>query len=240
MVLVIIGPDWVTAEDEHGKRRLDDPNDFVRLEVEVALRADMPVIPVLVSNARMPVTAELPPSMRSLVSRNGMPVRPDPDFNNDMNRLFAGLDHLDNLLKPKIAKLAKTELMADAKAVIVAPPPEAKAPQENSRTRMKSPEILPPELLQRAPRKSSRLGCFALIAGVAVLCAGVAVWQFVQNDTEQKKRASCERLERARRIASPSSSPWRSLSQTVSFAVWFIVSFSSPWRRLSQTVSFAV
>src|SRR5438874_1986477 len=53
-VLVIIGPSWVTATDEHGVRRLDDENDFVRLEVELALRANMPVIPVLVSNARMP------------------------------------------------------------------------------------------------------------------------------------------------------------------------------------------
>jgi hypothetical protein len=58
VVLVVIGPDWVTAEDEHGRRRLDDPSDFVRLEVELALRADMPVIPVLVSNASMPQVSE--------------------------------------------------------------------------------------------------------------------------------------------------------------------------------------
>src|SRR5262245_42929758 len=54
VVLVIIGPTWVTVRDDTGQRRLDDPNDFVRLEVETALRASLPVIPVLVSYARMP------------------------------------------------------------------------------------------------------------------------------------------------------------------------------------------
>src|SRR5262245_22905959 len=43
MALVIIGPSWLNARDEQGRRRLDDPNDLVRLEVEAALRAGIPV-----------------------------------------------------------------------------------------------------------------------------------------------------------------------------------------------------
>jgi hypothetical protein len=62
-VLVIIGPNWLHAQDEQGSRRLDDPNDYVRLEIEIAMRSPMPVIPVLVANARMPLASELPPSL---------------------------------------------------------------------------------------------------------------------------------------------------------------------------------
>jgi len=107
VVLVIIGPNWVHAADSQGRRRLDDPNDLVRVEVESALRSKMPVIPVLVSNARMPLASELPSSMHALLSRNGLPVRPDPDFNNDMERLLSGLAHLEKLLKPQGGKTNK-------------------------------------------------------------------------------------------------------------------------------------
>jgi hypothetical protein len=89
VTLVIIGPNWLTATDEQGRRRLDDPGDFVRIEVESALRAGMPVVPVLVSNAVMPKASELPKSIQALVARNGMPVRPDPDFNNECKPILS-------------------------------------------------------------------------------------------------------------------------------------------------------
>jgi hypothetical protein len=94
VVLVIIGRDWLAATDAQGYRRLDDPSDFVRVEVEVALRANVPVIPVLVSNASMPQAADLPSSIRPLVMRHGMSVRPDPDFGHDMDRLIRGIEQV--------------------------------------------------------------------------------------------------------------------------------------------------
>jgi TIR domain len=102
VVLVIIGPSWLTAADKQGRRRLDDPGDFVRVEIETALRANIPVVPVLVANTRMPLARELPKSIQKLLSRNGSEVRPDPDFNNDIKRLFVGIEHLRGLrIKPK-------------------------------------------------------------------------------------------------------------------------------------------
>jgi len=65
---------------------LDDLDDFVRIEIETALRRDIPVIPVLVSNAPMPEAQDLPPAIRDLAYRNGRVVRPDPDFHRDMAR----------------------------------------------------------------------------------------------------------------------------------------------------------
>jgi TIR domain len=67
VVLVIIGPQWLTVTDESGSRRLNDPGDLVRLEIEVALRAPQTrVIPVLVGGARMPQPRELPLGLAAL------------------------------------------------------------------------------------------------------------------------------------------------------------------------------
>lgn len=90
-VLVVIGPDWVTVADKEGNPRLHDPNDWVRVEVESALSRDIPVVPLLVYGARMPRAHQLPDSLASLAARNGMSIRPDPDFHNDMDRLIGHL-----------------------------------------------------------------------------------------------------------------------------------------------------
>ena len=68
-MLVVIGPKWLDARDDEGNRRLDDSNDFVRIEVESALARDVRVIPVLVDGAEMPRAEQLPASLRSLTRR---------------------------------------------------------------------------------------------------------------------------------------------------------------------------
>jgi hypothetical protein len=67
-MLVVIGRDWVV--DAHGRRRLDDPGDYVRLEIESALRGGIRIIPVLVAGAQMPAPADLPESLRPLTLRH--------------------------------------------------------------------------------------------------------------------------------------------------------------------------
>lgn len=91
-VLVVIGPKWLCSLDADGARRLDNPTDFVRLEVEAALRKELPIVPVLVGHARMPTADELPQSLQELPYRHGLSVRPDPDFNHDVERLTSALD----------------------------------------------------------------------------------------------------------------------------------------------------
>lgn len=63
VVLVIVGPDWLHARSADGARRLDDPADFVRLEIEAAFDDGVPVVPVLVEGAQMPSAAELPATL---------------------------------------------------------------------------------------------------------------------------------------------------------------------------------
>ncbi len=90
-VLAIIGPQWTDTHNEAGQRRLEDPDDFVRIELEAALARNIPVVPVLVGHAPMPGSAQLPSSLASLAFRQSIEVRPDPDFHHDATRLVVAL-----------------------------------------------------------------------------------------------------------------------------------------------------
>jgi hypothetical protein len=90
VLLTIIGRRWLAADS--GQRRLDDDRDFVRIEIEAALKREIPVVPVLVQGSSMPRTEDLPQTLQPLVEQQGIPVRPDPDFHPDMSRLIKGIE----------------------------------------------------------------------------------------------------------------------------------------------------
>lgn len=95
-MLVVIGPRWLAATDAQGRRRIDDPNDFIRHEVAAALRLDKRVVPVLVGGARMPSPADLPDDLKGLGMRHAIELR-DSDWARDLGHL---LPVLDRLLQP--------------------------------------------------------------------------------------------------------------------------------------------
>jgi TIR domain len=72
VLLAVIGKSWLDAKDESGRRRLEDAGDFVRLETASALKRDIPVVPVLVQDARMPRAEQLPSDLKELAFRNGV------------------------------------------------------------------------------------------------------------------------------------------------------------------------
>src|SRR5690606_33075208 len=89
---VLIGPNWAEARDAEGRRRLDDPADWVRIEIETALAQDgVHVVPVLINGAQLPRAEDLPESLRPLLRRNAAVVRRDPDFRDDVERLMRAL-----------------------------------------------------------------------------------------------------------------------------------------------------
>ena len=90
--LVIIGPQWLDATDAYGRRRLENPDDSLRIELETALQRNITVIPILVQNAHMPEPQFLPPSLQMLAYRNAIQVRYDPDFNADMQHVFRAIE----------------------------------------------------------------------------------------------------------------------------------------------------
>ncbi len=91
VLLAVIGDKWLEVSDARGKRRLEDPQDFVRIEIESALARNIPVIPLLVRGAPMPSEDELPEGLKKLAFRNGTQIRADPDFHRDMDRVIAAL-----------------------------------------------------------------------------------------------------------------------------------------------------
>jgi formylglycine-generating enzyme required for sulfatase activity len=89
-LLAVIGPNWLDLPDKEGNRRLDDPHDYVRIEIAAALQRDIPVIPVLLDGAEMPRVDQLPKDIAELALRNGLYVR-HASFHSDVDRLIEGL-----------------------------------------------------------------------------------------------------------------------------------------------------
>ena len=93
VLLAVIGPAWLSAADEHGRRRLDDPDDLVRLEIEAALDRGVLVIPILVEGAAMPGRGDLPESLAGLARRNALLIRHE-SFRSDAGRLVAAIERV--------------------------------------------------------------------------------------------------------------------------------------------------
>jgi hypothetical protein len=90
-VLVVIGPRWLDLRRDDGTRRVDDPLDYVRREIELALSSDTIVIPVLVENAVLPAAELLPASIRELTKRNAVELS-HPRWENDVEDFIRRLE----------------------------------------------------------------------------------------------------------------------------------------------------
>jgi TIR domain len=90
-LLSLIGAQWLDMRDAQGRRRLDDPHDFARLEVESALARDVRVIPVLLQDAKMPEPEDLPESLAPLARRHAIELS-DERWDYDVGRLIDVLD----------------------------------------------------------------------------------------------------------------------------------------------------
>lgn len=119
VMLVLIGDDWLAAPASH-ERRLDDPADFVRIEIELALTRDIPVIPVLVGQASLPKPVDLPESIHGLCYRQSIAVRPEPDFHRDLELLISGI-------KEVIHARGLNLQAADAKQTTMQAPPRSRS-----------------------------------------------------------------------------------------------------------------
>jgi hypothetical protein len=93
VVVAVIGEQWATMKDEGGIRRIDIPNDVLRLELKIALERDIPVIPVLVGNAAMPDARDLPEELRMLTDWQAMRLSLD-DAKGSLAKLFAVIQEI--------------------------------------------------------------------------------------------------------------------------------------------------
>jgi uncharacterized RDD family membrane protein YckC len=139
VLLALIGHQWLTITDEDGNRRLDDPNDFVRVEIEAALARNVRVIPILVEGARMPRATELPASLARLVRRQALELHPSR-FDFDIGRLLRVLER--TLAEARTAQQDAVETKAPAATA----PPEPAPPTPPPATPPPPPTPPPPRL----------------------------------------------------------------------------------------------
>ncbi|TWU08052.1 toll/interleukin-1 receptor domain-containing protein [Stieleria varia] len=87
VMIVVIGDKWLQVIDDSGARRLDDPKDFVRIEIESAIKNEIVIIPVLPANVAMPREEDLPETLRPLAFRNALSVSHTTKFQNQLDPL---------------------------------------------------------------------------------------------------------------------------------------------------------
>jgi tetratricopeptide (TPR) repeat protein len=198
VLLAVIGTAWLTVRGQDGKLRLEDPADFVRIEIESALKRNIPVIPLLVSGATMPAAEDLPDSLKELAFRNGTQIRPGPDFRVDMARLAKNLQrHFDSIRteagdepgtqatttqthddEPKEEpSLAEVEAEPDAPAKQSGSPKAGMQVGEEERARHRA------ELGTEHQERKKRWGARSWL--IAIVALAGASWYFVNGNQEK-------------------------------------------------------
>src|SRR3954452_14800795 len=91
LVVAVLGPSWLDIRDSAGRRRLDDPRDWVRTELHMAFEREIPVVPVLLDHTPLPDPARLPAPIASLSVSTYWRVRRDT-FESDVRGLIDGIE----------------------------------------------------------------------------------------------------------------------------------------------------
>jgi dipeptidyl aminopeptidase/acylaminoacyl peptidase len=150
VMLVLIGPDWLTVTDEAGRRRLENPEDFVRIEVESALKFGKRVIPVLVHKTEMPRADALPEPLKALARRNAVGLTQER-FKADAQGLIKALEdalaEVEDARRQTESKAAAAEKQRAAEHAAKA---EEAARSEKERARLDAIAGLSPEQIAKA------------------------------------------------------------------------------------------
>jgi TIR domain len=140
VLLVLIGAHWLGITDENGRRRLENSDDFVRLEIEAALQRKVRIIPILVGRARMPDTDQLPASLGKLVRRQALELNP--------NRFEADTRRLVRVVEKTLAE-EEARREAEARRAAATAPEQSTVQVSEEQQRQERPEeesrpVLPP------------------------------------------------------------------------------------------------
>lgn len=142
ILLALIGREWSATADETGRRRIDDPDDWVRTEIEAALQRDIRVVPVLVEGAVLPHAGDLPEGLRPLVRRQAL-VLSHAGFRSEVSRLVAAVEEVLGVGPGRAAEAGQDADRAAAKTgppthVVDAFPGRGTSPRSARRSRRPS------------------------------------------------------------------------------------------------------
>ena len=143
VLLVIMGPKWFGRAKGEGVR-INNEADPVRIEVETALQRDIPVIPVLVGNMRMPTTAQLPDGLKDLAYRHAVTVDGGRDFDHHLAGLIRALE---SILENKV-EVANTKLVSDQQGI---PPKQPFGDPSPGTTDAVEARVAPGNLSEKVP-----------------------------------------------------------------------------------------
>src|SRR5262249_366737 len=138
IAIVTIGRNWLHATDASGKRRLDDEEDFVRMEIAAALQRNIRVIPVLVDGARMPRKKDLPEELVPLRRRNAIELS-ETRFHADVNRLIEAIERSLTVLEEKEERSAAPAAPPPVPAAVRPLEPKSKVPSTSAIAASKEP-----------------------------------------------------------------------------------------------------
>lgn len=165
VLLAVIGPNWLTAKDEAGARRLDNPNDFVRIEIESGLKLGKRIIPVLVNNADMPRADDLPESLKPLSRRNAVRLTHER-FRADAQGLVKQLE----------------KALLDAEAAHQA----ARTAAEEAAKRRVEEEAAKAAEAERQQKEKTRLDAIAGLSAEQIAKAEeLANWEFIKDSKDE-------------------------------------------------------
>ena len=198
--IAVIGPRWLNARNNDGNPRLDNPTDYVRVEIESALKRDIRVIPVLVDGASMPRPSDLPPSLHALARRNAVEIA--------HHRFTADCDDLARHIK---RALGVAEPSAPAQLFV-----GTSVPQEEASAKLSWPQILF-SFKGRLSRMQFLIGLISTLAFVAVLFVAITLtiepfFQAAQYQTEDVTTTLPELLEHRLLLVVVISSWWPALA----------------------------
>ncbi len=145
VLIAIIGPKWLGKTGE-GKARIDDPDDYIRVEIASALKRGILVIPVLVEEAKMPSSEVLPDDLKPLVRRNALPL--------SHQRFNADMDKLEEMLWKFVPSEEEKDL-----------PPKDQADEETRR-----------KLEEERKNENKSKKYFSLIGGIGFIVVGISVY----------------------------------------------------------------
>ena len=201
--LAVIGRHWADVVDIDGGRRLDNPNDWVRVEIELALRLNKYIIPVLVDGAEMPPPAKLPESLRPLTRRNATRLTHER-FRADAQALVVAIGKLREDLRTRAEADLKNRRWPPSTAVGADGSEEARSGANAGQ--MRSLEPLRAEPTRVAALKSMRFEIVGLGACALAMVFLLLVF-FFRSPPVQPPPAKSTQMNEEGRISGPASTP---------------------------------